>query len=39
MKGKIVIIIKNLYDAILCDQPKVKKVSILHYSIDKDFTK
>ncbi len=28
------IIIKNLCGAILWGQPKIKKVSILHYSID-----
>ena len=28
------IIIKSLYGAILWSQPKVKKVSILYYSID-----
>ena len=34
MRLKIVIIIKNLCGVILCGQPKVKKVSILYYSID-----
>ncbi len=34
MRYKIVIIIKSLCGAILCGQPKVKKVSVLHYSID-----
>ena len=37
MRRKIVIIIKSLCGAILCGQPKVKKVSILHYSIDIDY--
>ncbi len=31
---KIVIIIKSLYGAILWDQSKVKKVSVLYYDID-----
>ena len=34
MRHKIVKIIKSLCDVILCGQPKVKKVSILHYNID-----
>ncbi len=33
------IIIKSLCSAILYGQLKVKKALILHYSIDKDFTK
>ena len=35
MRYKIVIIIKSLCDAILWGQPKVKKVLVLHYSIDR----
>ena len=34
MKHKIVIIIKSLCGAILCGQFKVKKVSVLYYSIE-----
>ena len=34
IRHKIVIIIKSLCDAILLGQQKIKKVSILHYSID-----
>ena len=39
MRRKIVLIIKSLCGTILWDQPKVKKVSILYYSIENQIVK